>query len=250
MSQVTLPRPVLWRILLRSLFIQAGFSPDAMQALGLLYALEPAWKYLYPDEARRKEAVERHLTPFNTHPYAAAAMVGGILFHELRVARGEESAESVLRFKKTLMGPLAALGDGFYWLSLRPATAALSAMLAPFIGPWAAVLFLVTYNAVHFATRAWLFVTAVRSGEAVVQRLMKLQVPTWSNRLRSLTALCAAATGIFFSWGLGAMGGDAWLGLGAVVVGSVSVLALERGMPPLLLLYGSALAALVASVVL
>ena len=74
----TLPFLTLVRIAVRSLFIQAGFSPEAMQTLGLLYALAPAWPHLYADEASRQAAVRRHLTPFNTHPYAAAALVGAM----------------------------------------------------------------------------------------------------------------------------------------------------------------------------
>lgn len=240
---VSIPHRVLWRIALRSLFIQAGFNPEAMQSLGLLYALEPAWPHLYPDPAQRQEAVKRHLAPFNTHPYAAAAMVGGILFHEQRIARGEERPEDVLRFKKTLMGPLAALGDGFYWLSLRPATASLSAALAPFIGPWAALLFLLSYNVVHLVTRSWLFVAGFQTGEGVVAKLVALKVPTWSNRLRTVTAVAAVGVGLTFAWALGALGGTAWLGLAALAGGALCVAALERGMPPLVLLY---LAALVA----
>ena len=52
------------------------------------------------------------------------------------------------------MGPLAALGDGFFWLSLKPAVGALCAALVPVLGAWAAVLFLVLYNAVHLTLRA------------------------------------------------------------------------------------------------
>ena len=171
---MSLPFSTLARIAWRSLFIQAGFSPEAMQSLGLLYVLAPAWPRLFPDEARRQEAVQRHLSPFNTHPYAAAAMVGGILFHEERLARGEGTAEDVERFKQTFMGPLAALGDGFFWLSLRPAMGALAVALTPWLGAWSVVLFLATYNAVHFVTRLWLFSTGYRYGGggvgAVVRR--------------------------------------------------------------------------------
>ena len=90
---MVLPFSTLLRIALRTLFIQAGFSPEAMQTLGLLYALEPAWPHLYPQGEARAEAMRRHLTPFNTHPYAAAAIVGGILFYELRLANGQGTAE-------------------------------------------------------------------------------------------------------------------------------------------------------------
>jgi PTS system mannose-specific IID component len=242
-----IPTLTLLRIALRSLFIQAGFSPEAMQTLGLLYALEPAWPYLYPDAEKRQEAVRRHLAPFNTHPYAAAALVGGILFLEEKLARGEGTAEEVQRFKQTLMGPLAALGDGFFWLSLRPATGALGVALVPVVGLWAPVVFLVTFNVVHLVTRAWLFVTGYRFGAGVVSRVTQLHVPLWSNRLRAFTAAAAGGVGAWLSSGVAALGkSGAWVGLGCLVLGACGVLLLERKLPPLVLLYGAAVLATVA----
>ncbi len=138
----------------RSWFLQASWNPQGMQNLGLAYALYPALVRLYPEPAAQAKAVQRHLVFFNTHPYVAAAIVGGVVHHEQKIARGEEAPERVTEFKAALMGPLAALGDGFFWLSLRPASGALCAALVPVLGPWAAVLFLVLYNAVHFSLRA------------------------------------------------------------------------------------------------
>lgn len=248
-SQAAIPALTLWRIAVRTLFIQASFSPEAMQTLGLLYALEPAWRHLYPDPAQRAEAVRRHLTPFNTHPYAAAGIVGGILHYERRHARGEGSAEDVVRFKQTLMGPLAALGDGFFWLSLRPATGALGVALVPLIGVWAPLVFLVTYNLVHLAARSWLFVTGYRQGGAVVARLGELKVPMWSNRLRGLAALSAAAMGTWLSLGFGVLAGTSqWLRVGCLWMGAATVLLLlVRRVPPLMVLYGAALLATMAA---
>ena len=242
-----LPLATLLRIALRTLFIQAGFSPEAMQTLGLLYALEPAWPHLYPQEEQRNAAMRRHLTPFNTHPYAAAAIVGGILFHEVRLARGEGSAEDVLHFKRTLMGPLAALGDGFFWLSLRPATGAIGVALVPLIGVWAPLVFLLTYNLVHLGTRVWLFVIGYRHGSAVVTKLAELKVPVWSNRLRGLAAAAAGGMGVWLSLRFGALGGTTpWLGAVCLALGVGAVVLVERKVPPLLLLYGAAGLATVA----
>lgn len=244
-----IPFLTLLRIAWRSLFIQAGFSPEAMQSLGLLYVLEPAWPRLYPDEASRQRAVERHLTPFNTHPYAAAALVGGILFHETKLARGEGTAEDVVRFKQTLMGPLAALGDGFYWLSLRPAVGALSALLVPVIGPWAALVFLALYNLVHLATRAWLFAIGYREGAGVISRLAALRIPLWSTRLRSLAAAAAAGIGVWFvSWFRALGNAGVWPGLICLFLGVLGVIALEKKFPPVALLYGAAAVATLAGV--
>jgi mannose PTS system EIID component len=241
-----LPFLTLLRIAVRTLFIQAGFSPEAMQTLGLLYALEPAWKYLYPDLEQRNEAMRRHLSPFNTHPYAAAAIVGGILHYEVRLARGEGSAAEVAHFKKTLMGPLAALGDGFFWLSLRPATGAVGVALVPLIGVWAPLVFLLSYNFVHLGTRGWLFVAGYRHGSAVVAKLSELKVPMWSNRLRGLAAAAASGMGVWLALRFGSLGGSAWFGVACLAMGAVSVWLVERKVPPLALLYGAAVLATVA----
>lgn len=248
MGAVSLPAGTLARIAMRTLFIQAGFSPEAMQTLGLLYALEPAWPRLYPDAPeRRAEAARRHLAPFNTHPYAAAAIVGGILHYEAKVARGEATPDQVARFKTTLMGPLAALGDGFFWLSLRPATGAVGVALVPLLGWKAPLVFLLAYNLVHLATRAWLFVAGYRHGSAVVARLAELKVPMWSNRLRSLAAAAAAGVGVWLALRFGDGGaGFPWLGAGSLGFGVVAVGLMERKVPPLALLYLAAAVATVA----
>lgn len=242
-----IPSSTLARIALRTLFIQAGFSPDAMQTLGLLYALEPAWRHLYPDEERRREAVRRHLTPFNTHPYAAAALVGGILHYEVKLARGEGTADDVTRFKQTMMGPFAALGDGFFWLSLRPATGAVAVALVPLLGLWAPLLFLVLYNAVHFATRTWLFVRGYRLGSTLVMRISELKVPLWSNRLRTVSALAAGGMGAWFAVEEASLSTE-WAVLGALGIGGLGVWALEKKASPLVVLYGAAGLALLAGV--
>lgn len=247
----SLPFFTLARIAWRSLFIQAGFSPDAMQTLGLLYALEPAWPHLYATPEEQAAASKRHLTPFNTHPYAAAAMVGGILHYELLLARGEGKAEDISHFKTTLMGPLAALGDGFFWLSLRPATGAVGVALVPLLGEWAPVAFLVAYNFVHLVARTWLFVEGYELGTRVVPRLKELKVPTWSNRLRTVTAAASAGVGAWLTQRFGALTGGESALVAALVcfgLGAVGVWLVEKKVPPLALLYGAAGLAGMASV--
>lgn len=236
----------LWRVFWRSFFIQAGFSPEALQALGLMYALEPALKQLYPEEGARREALRRHLAPFNTHPYLAAGLVGGILFHEVRIARGEQNAETVTRFKQTLMGPLAAVGDGFFWLSLKPAVGALCAALVPFLDAWAALLFLVLYNTVHLTVRASLFLQGWRLGDGLVARLSKVQLPVWSNRLRWLAAAAAGWLWGFFVVRFGDTGAGhfEWRrSTAAVVLGGLSLALISRGVRPMWVVYGMALVA-------
>ncbi len=238
----------LVRVFLRTLFLQAGFSLEAMQTLGLLYSLEPALRELYPDEAQRTLAVRRHLIPFNTHPYVAAGLVGGILYHEARVARGLAQPEEAMRFRQTLMGPLAALGDGFFWRSLRPAVGAASAALVPFIQGWAAVVFVVAYNLVHLTLRLRLFLLGWRLGDGLVARVSAVRLPTWSARLRTVAAAASGGLGAWLAVTFGRVGGEDALGLtvGALGCGVATLALVERGARPVWLLYGLAAAAMVA----
>jgi PTS system mannose-specific IID component len=253
---VTSPAPatklsafVRMRVFWRSLFIQAGYNPRGQQSLGLTYALLPALRDLYPDPRAESEAVRRHLTTtFNTHPYVAAAIVGGILHHEERIARGEEPTESAEHFKASLMGPLAALGDGFFWFSLRPACGAVSAALYPFLGAWSALLFLVLFNAVHLTARARFFSLGYRTGDALVASLAKANIPRWGERLRAVAAAAAGALtaylSVSFAWRSGLS--VPLLTGGCLLLAVVAFAASETRGSRWLALYGSALLAIVA----
>lgn len=245
----TLDRRTLWRVFVRTFFLQAGFSPEGMQTLGLLYSLEPALRRLYPDAEQQREAVRRHLSPFNTHPYIAAGLVGGILFHELRVARGEAAPESVRRFKDTLMGPLAALGDGFFWRSLRPATGAVAAALVPFIHLWAVLVYIALYNLVHLWFRAQLFWLGWTLGDGIVARVSQVRLPVWGDRLRTVAAAAAGALGAWLAMRFGLHLPGGWgtplLSLGALALGLGTLALVEHRVKPLYVLYVLAALAIV-----
>lgn len=234
-----------WRVFYRSLFIQAGFNSAGLQSLGLLYAVYPALKELYSDPQQQQEAARRHLSAFNTHPYVAAAIIGGVLFHEQRIADHEEPPEQVTQFKRALMGPLAAMGDGFFWLSLKPACGALAVATIPWLGAGSAVLFLVLYNLVHVTARAYLFKLGARRGEGMIEALAKLRIPWWSDRLRQIAAACAGGLAAFLAIQYGAQQG----GLGAPLLagGCLSfgvlawVLVSRARLSPYLMLYSAAL---------
>jgi len=209
------PAGVLARVFLRSLVLQASFNRRGMQNLGFAYAMWPALQVLYPDRAARTRAAARHLAFFNTHPYLASAILGGVIFHEERVARGEESPDVVENFKRALQGPFAAVGDSFFWLSLRPSAGILAALLSPWIGLWAVALFLVLYNVPHVAFRLVLFVDGYRRGDRVVERVARAALPKWGARLRGVSAACGGAAAVVAAFLITGPGlpveGEPWL---------------------------------------
>jgi PTS system mannose-specific IID component len=240
---------VLLRVFMRSLFLQASWNPQGMQNLGLAYAVYPALERLYPDQRDLEAAVRRHLVFFNTHPYVAAAIVGGVLHHEQRIARGEETPDKVVAFKAALMGPLAALGDGFFWLSLKPATGAVCAALVPVLAAWAAVLFLVLYNLVHFWLRARLYVLGLSMGDRLVEAVARVNLPGRGAKLRSLGAACAGGLAAWLAVDFGVHAGGRFaplLSMGCLALGAVSYVLVARRVPSYVVLYLAAALACVA----
>jgi PTS system mannose-specific IID component len=242
MSVVSPPltRGVLLRVFLRSLFLQASWNPQGMQNLGLAYALYPALERLYPERQALETAVRRHLVFFNTHPYVAAAIVGGVLYHEQRIARGEEPPDKVVAFKAALMGPLAALGDGFFWLSLKPATGAVCAALVPVLAEWAAVLFLVLYNLVHLTLRARLYLLGLSLGDRLVEAVARANLPTRGAKLRAVAAACAGGLAAWLAVTFGYYAGGRFaplLSAGCLALGVVSYLLVARRVPNYVVLY-------------
>ncbi|HLL05438.1 MAG TPA: PTS system mannose/fructose/sorbose family transporter subunit IID [Myxococcaceae bacterium] len=236
----TLSRTVLLRVFLRSLFLQASWNPKGMQNLGLAYCLYPALEQLYPKKEDQEAAVRRHLVFFNTHPYVAAAIVGGVLNHEQRIARGEETPDKVVAFKAALMGPLAALGDGFFWLSLKPAVGAVCAALVPVLHAWAALLFLVLYNGVHLTLRARFYWMGLSLGDRLVEAVARANLPTRGARLRSVAAASAGGLAAWLAVDLGRTAGGShapWLVAGCLALGVVSYVLVQQRVPNYIVLY-------------
>ncbi len=248
MTPARVPPATLARVFWRCLFLQAAWNRRGMQNLGFAYAIEPALHALYPDEARREQALGRHLRFFNCHPYMAAAIVGGAIHHEERVAAGAEPDAQPLEYKRTLQGPLAAVGDGFFWTALRPFFGALAALGALLAGWPAIVAAVVVYNAIHLALRIRLFRAGYEKGDAVVADISRLGLPVAADRLRAAgAALCGVAAAIVIARGAAVSGPAA--GALAAAAAIAGYAALARGARLLPTAYAAALFGAAAAVV-
>ncbi len=234
------PPRTLVRVFWRCLFLQAAWNRRGMQNLGFAYAIDPVLRELYPDPEARRRALARHLGFFNCHPYMAAAIVGGAIHHEERVVRGEEAEEAPAAFKATLQGPLAAVGDGFFWTALRPLVGAVATLGALLVGLWAVVAALVTYNAVHLWLR-WRFLrVGYERGDEVVLEIRRLALPAWADRLRRAAAVACGRCAAVVVWGGGVALGPAGLAVAALAALG-GALALARGVGVLGLAYAALL---------
>jgi PTS system mannose-specific IID component len=242
------PTRTLVRVFWRCLFLQAAWNRRGMQNLGFAYAIDPALRALYPDPARRDEALRRHLGFFNCHPYMAAAIVGGAIHHEERVAAGAEPGAGPLAYKQTLQGPLAAIGDGFFWTALRPFFGALAAVGGLLVGLPAIVASLAVYNVIHLALRIGLFRAGYREGDRLVGTIARLALPVLADRLRSAGAALAGVAGALVLLRAAAVSGPLAGALTALAAGA-GYLALARGARLLPTAYVATLAGICAGLV-
>lgn len=186
----------LLHVLWKSFFFLAAANYQRMQNVGFAYAMLPALRRLYQGPELRR-ALERHLEFFNSHPYLACALLGASVRIEEDIAAGRSGPDRVRAFKRTMMGPVAALGDGFFWTSLKPFAAgwAIFALMSGVY--WAPIAFLVVYNACHIGVRIYGIFHGYRAAERVgidLHRLQLVRLSDWAHILMGL-ALGGIAAG-------------------------------------------------------
>lgn len=190
------------KIFLRSLLVQASWNFSSMQNLGFFFMTWPGLvrRQLTATELRR--AGRWNLRTFNTHPYFAGLVAATV------IGEGERggSDEALEGLKRTLGSALGAVGDEFFWATLRPfaALVALPAALAGFA--WAPVILLTIYNIPHLTVRAWGVSAGLARGRGIVEMLKTRPLS------RVIPALGSATTALVgFLVGSGAIDRDWWL---------------------------------------
>lgn len=230
----------LLRVLWRSFFFLAATNFERMQNVGFAYAILPALRRLYRGRAL-DEAVQRHLAFFNSHPYMAGALLGAAVKLEEGIAAGERSPMEVEGFKRCMMGPFAAVGDSFFWASLRPfgAAWAVAGILSGVL--WAPIAFLVLYNLFHLVVRAYGLFAGYRGAETIITRIERIELVRLADRLHIVAGVFLGATGALLADR--AMRSPTALGDGLepfllVTLTVIFVLCIKRKMAMPVLLYG------------
>ena len=238
---VSITRWTLMRVFWRSFFLQATSNYERMQNVGFCFCLSPVLRKLYQGSAL-KDALARHLVFFNSHPYMTAALLGATIRIEIQVASGERSVDDVINFKRYMMGPMAAIGDSFFWASLRPFAAAWAVMAVLSGLIWAPIAFLLLFNLCHLGIRCYGLMYGYREGEKVCERIHKLSLVKIADR-HTTWPLCfwvrqqpSSLTERWVQSSIYQMGVEPFLLFSMMLI---FLLALKRGMSMVGLLYAS-----------
>lgn len=172
------------RVFFRSLTIGASWNYSKMQNIGFAYAITPVTG---SSRETNSDVLVRHTESFSTNPCMSSLIAASTLKLE-EANLGSEA----LRLKQSLAGPYAALGDPFFWGSLRPASSILGvcvALLGSFLAPLALLVF---YNIFHGYIRLAGFVSAYRDGMGAMSFLKKLEMPDNGKTLRWVSVFLLA----------------------------------------------------------
>jgi len=182
----------LFGVFARSLLIQASWSFERMQSLGFAYAIEPVLNKLYPDRAEYESRLKLHLDYFNTQPYLASFILGAVVRMEQDRAAGKKSGTDAQGIKASLMAPLGALGDSFFWGSLKPFAVVIAVALVMAGSWWAPLLFLLIYNIGHVVLRAGALVRGFNSSGDAVELMATYR---FTSRARQFKVISLAVLG-------------------------------------------------------
>lgn len=192
----------LIKVFAASFFMQSCWNYEKMQALGFAAAISPAIDEIYKDsDGEKKAALNRHMDFYNAHPYMAAPILGASIRLEEKHRSGEASADASVRFKSSVMAPYSAIGDGFFWSSIRPLASCAGILAAFFWGMWGPVIFLLAYNVFHLWMRWVGLKKGALMGEEVVTFVKSLQMPKWGQRARYAACALIGIGVVAAAWG-------------------------------------------------
>ncbi|MCP3676687.1 MAG: PTS system mannose/fructose/sorbose family transporter subunit IID [Deltaproteobacteria bacterium] len=183
---------MIFKVFVRSFFIQSSWNYGEIQGLGFSTAIAPAIAAIYQDEGARAEARMRHREDFNIHPYMSAPVLGAVIKMEEEVMAGKRDREDIILFKKSLSSPYSAIGDMFFWGSVRPFASIVGVGTALYFGLPALLLFLMVYNLFHLWMRWFGLTIGYRLGVDVVEYIKELELLKWGRRIRYITVIILA----------------------------------------------------------
>ena len=151
----------------RSLFLQASFNYERMQANGWLYTILPALRKIHKNPDDLRASMRMHLEFFNTHPFLVTFISGLVVSME----EAKENISTIRAIKVSTMGPGGGIGDAVFWLTLLSICGGVGASFSlsgSWLGP---IFFLALFNIVHFALRFGLANYGYKMGVSAIANL-------------------------------------------------------------------------------
>lgn len=162
-----LDKKTLNKMVWRSLFLQASFNYERMQAAGWLYSIIPGLEKIHTNKDDLAASMSHNLEFFNTHPFLVNFVMGIVLSME----QNKTDIPTIRAVRVAAMGPLGGIGDALFWFTLVPITAGITANMAINGNIAAPFIFLIIFNAAQFALRFFLMHWSYKMGSSAISIL-------------------------------------------------------------------------------
>lgn len=179
----------LIRCFLRTYLVGAAFNTRGMQNIGLVFAMEPGLKALYPDPKKRRDARKRYMRHYNTHPFWTPLLIGTFLSLEGLIAAGKVPPKMLTTLKDTTTYSLSAIGDSVFggsflvFWSLSTCALLVSGQQT---AAWIYTLLLFTALQIF---KLFTFAAGLQQGLKVLAMLKSWNLINWGERLKLVNAL-------------------------------------------------------------
>lgn len=162
-----LDKKTLNKMAWRSLFLQASFNYERMQAGGWLWGILPGLEKIHTNKDDLAASMSHNLEFFNTHPFLVTLVMGIVLSLE----QNKADIPTIRAVRVAAMGPLGGIGDALFWLTLVPITAGITSNMAIEGSIAAPILFLLIFNIAQFAIRYFLMHWSYKMGTNAIDIL-------------------------------------------------------------------------------
>ena len=182
-EQKKLVRSVFWR----TMWLMFCTSYTKQQGTTFAWTMIPYLEDIYGKETDEfYEAMSRHQDFFNTTPGMSPFIFSLVITMEQERKAALDAGQNfddaaIEAIKVALMGPLAGIGDSFFWGTLRVIATGIGTSLAlqgNILGP---ILFLLVFNVPHLLVRYFAMMSGYRLGAGVLDKIQK------SGLMESLT---------------------------------------------------------------
>lgn len=144
----------LRRVFWRSFQMEFSWNYERQMNLAYVYAMIPVLKKLYTKKEDLAKALKRHLVFFNTTPHIVTLLLGITTAMEEKNATEKDFDDtSIDTIKTSLMGPIAGIGDSFFWGTLRLIATGIGTSLAINGNALGPILFILIFNIPHILFR-------------------------------------------------------------------------------------------------
>ncbi len=179
-------------------FSHASYNYERMQGLGFAHSMVPVINRLYPNQKDRAEALNRHITYFNSEPNLGAFVIGAAAaMEEKQACEAEPNYNTINAAKIGLMGAISGIGDSLIQGTWIPLALMLGIGLTRQVGLLGPIIYTLMVAISIWGVGALSYIAGYRGSRSLLQR--RIASGAWQQWLASLELVGSVMLGVLLA---------------------------------------------------